>query len=223
MIYNYIYNIEKTDMFLYVCGILFTTLLVRRMNFSYGTVLGLVCGLILVYYINDKRIATNGGFIQRMDEILRSPTLKTDKNRNLYLDSQLLDFLDNYKEYYQYNSDLYNSLVSHIDTLLGLLNNLSIGDKQYNNNYETMRELKYKILNIFHSFIHRIPHTPSSNDKFHIGINELQSLVNKHIDKAHLQVVRLNGSKEIDNETKFPYRNGPEPRDQMHEPHYHFF
>ncbi len=223
MIYDYIYDIGKTDLFLDICGLLGVTLLVRRINFTNGTIFGLLCGIILIYYINDKKIATDGGFIQRMDTILKSPILKPEKNKYLYRDSELLDFLDSYREYYQYNPDLYNSLVSHINTLLMLLDDLNIGDQHYNNDYETMRELRYKILNIFHAFIHKIPHTPSSNDKFHIGMGKLQDLLNKHIDKAHLTVVKLNGMKDIDIDTKFPHRNQPEPRDHKYEPHYQFF
>ena len=223
MIYDYIYDIEKTDLFLYGGGLLFITLLIRRINLSSNTIFGLICGIIVIYYINDKKIATNGGFIQKMNTILKSPLLKADKNKYLYRDSELVDFLDNYLEYHQYNPDIYNSFISHINTLLMLINDLDKGDQNYNNDYETILELRYKILNTFHSFIHKIPHTPASNDKFHIGANRLQVLLNKHIDKVHLSVVKLNGMKDIDTDTKFPYRNQPEPRDHNYEPQYHFF
>ena len=220
--YSYISDIDKTDLFIYGSVIIAAITLTLRINPSFNVVVGLLCGLTVVYYVNEKKNSTEENFIKKMDNILASDLLKPHKNKFLYKDTTLIEFLDTHREYKQYNPALYNTLVQTINSFLILLEDIELNVKRYNLDYQTMLGLQNKALNIYHSFIHTLPHTQNSLDKYHDGMEKLEGLLNIHIDTVHREVARRN-SKEITISTTFPLRNQPKPLDTFHEAQYHYF
>lgn len=222
MIYEYIRDIDLTDRFIYITVIIGTILLLSRVNITGHLILGLIIGTILVYYINEKNVHTGNTFLQSMKTILGSDRMKPHQNKHLAKNSELVLFLDGHKEYYTYNPKLWNDLVRHINNFLHIMHDIELGVEWFNLDYDTMKNLKGKILNTFHSFVHRVPHTPHSNDKFHLGMERLETLLNHDIDEIHTNVT-LRNSQSINNMTKFHYKNHPGGNDKMIDLHYHFF
>ena len=62
---------------------------------------------------------------------------------------------------------------------------------------------------MFHSFIYSLPHSPSSLNKYHEGLNRLECLINKDIDKIH-QTVNNKNKKGVNIESVFHYKNHPD-------------
>jgi len=222
MIYNYIKDIDLTDRFCFIVIILVIATFTHRIQISWHILIGIIVGLLIVYYLNEKNIDEGTNFLTDMKSILSLPMLKTHINKHLYYDSELLQFLYNNKENYKYNPVVYNTLVKQIDVFLSLVKDIEIGKEKINMDYEVLREYKINILNTYHSFIHTVPHTDASNASFHISIKNLENLLNYHIDKSHSTVVAKN-NKEITIDTKFPYRNGPTGFDSRNSPNYNFF
>jgi hypothetical protein len=221
MIYNYITHIDVTDRFIYVVIITVIILLFSRIPISPYLIVGTIVGIIVVYYIHDKKIYTGNTFLASMKNILNSDLMKPKSNRSLYKDSELVAFLDNRREYYNYNPNTWNQLVKHINEFLRLQSDIEIGVVRFNMDYETLVNLKGKILNSYHAFIYTVPHTPNSIDKFHIGMRHLQKLLNRNIDITHKKVA-LDNSKDINIDTKFHYKNHPHPQDE-HDTQYNYF
>jgi hypothetical protein len=222
MIYEYIKDIDVTDRFVYIAIIIVSMVFATRLPMSAHGIIGAVIGIFIVFYFNEKRDNAGDTFISSMKKILQSDIMKPTQNKYLSTDSELLIFLDSYREYYQYNPSLWNSMVKQINNFLKLSRDIEIGVNNYNMDYDVLREIKVKILNLYHSFIHKIPHTESSSSKYHKGIDRLQDLLNMTIDKIHRLVVGYN-NKTIDTATTFHYRNHPPGRDVRNNPHYHFF
>lgn len=222
MIYEYIRDISLTDRFIYVTVIIGTILVLSRVNITVHVIVGLIVGILIVYYYNEKNVYTGHVFLKSMKDILNSNLMKPDKNKHLAKNSELVLFLDGHKEYYRYNPKLWNDLVRYINNFLHIMNDIEIGVERFNMDYDTMKGLKRKIMNTFHSFVHRIPHTPHSNDKFHIGMERLENLLNQDIDVTHTLVTHMN-SQSINNATTFHYKNHPCPDDKGINLHYHYF
>lgn len=206
--YTYLRDINSTDLFLYITLILVCSVAYRRITLGPHTIVGLLCGLALVYYLNERKTQSNGDFVKKMHAILALRVLRADKNTYLSRDTEMLLFLDNYKEYYDYNPMAFSQMVTQVNGMFRLLEDLTLGVQDYNLDYDVIRSQRTEILNTYHSFIHTLPHAPYSIEKYHQGLARLESLVNGYVDEAHRIVVRNNRGN-VSVSTKFPYRNHP--------------
>ena len=208
--YNYINNIDVNDKLFYLIIIIGSIFFSGSIIKPSGTsIVGLVIGVILVYYIHDKRENQGDTFISSMKVILESDIMTLTNNQYLSKNSELVIFLNNYKEYYNYNPDLWKLLLTTINNFLKLIHEIETGTKYYNLDYSVVKEYKTRILNHYHSFIHNVPHAETVLDKFHKGFKDLESSLNIEIDKTH-QVVSHKNSKAIDISSVFHYKNHPE-------------
>lgn len=208
--------IDATDKFIYVViviGIIFVTTRIGSYGLVTGVgVFGLLVGIVVVYYLNDRRERQGTGFVTTMNTILDSEIMKPAQY--LYLSSELTIFLDNHREYYQYNPSLWRVFVRHIDNFLHVAHDIELGTEQYNYDYTQLKETKRKILNSYQAFIHTIPHTESSNNKFHEGMKVLEQLLNKELDQTHRLVAQKN-SEGVNTASMFHYKNHPAGYEQM--------
>lgn len=213
-------ELEDSDKFIYIVIIIIFALLGRRYTVSPATLLGIIVGIIVVAYNITDHADKKDTFLGRMDTLLKSKFLRPHVNTSLAHDSELLIFLDNHREYKGYNPAVYNSLVRAINSFNKLSYDITLGSNG-NLDYDVLVSFKKKIMNIYHSFIHTVPHTDITLDKYHKGYAVLEAHLNKVLDNARQLVVHRN-SKEITTDTKFYYANQIPGHDASHNPHYHF-
>ena len=115
MIYDYITNIDATDRFIYVVVIIISVLFTTRLPLSSHGIIGAVLGVVLVFYLNEKRDNAGETFLVALKKILSSDIMNPTHNTYLPFDSEILIFLDGYREYYQYNPALWNTFVKEIN------------------------------------------------------------------------------------------------------------
>lgn len=212
MFYEYIRTIDPLNQFIYIVAIIISILFFKRLALSSHIILGIIVGVLAIYYFNGKTQATNANFIMQMKQILSMPILKPHLYKDLYRDSELVIFLDNYKEYHSYNPDGYNMLVRNVNDFLITANTVQLSS-EFQADYEILRDTKVKILNIFHSFIYRLPHSSATLEKYQRGLNKLESLLNYHIDNAHRTVILRGQAEGISIKSRFPHRNHPKHYD----------
>lgn len=222
MFYEYLRDIDPHQRFIYIIGIICSILFFRRLALSTHIIVGFVVGICVILYFNEKDRVTNSNFLIKMKSILAQPCLKPHLYKDLYRDSELVIFLDYYKEYYFYNPDAYNTIVRHINDFLIMSTDVNVSDN-YHSDYEILRELKLSILNIFHSFVYRIPHAAATNDKYQKGLIRLEKLLNYHIDKAHRVVVNRDQKSGISINSRFPHRNHPKHYDARWHDRFEYF
>lgn len=210
MIYQYIKNIDRTDAFIYVSVVMFIVVFFSRIMIQPYLIVGTIVGLIVVYYLNDKRVSTGQEFITGIQNILENPNMFYKTNPYLSTNSEFVLFLDTMIEYHDYNPMLWKSLVNNINNFLHIQDDIRLGTHEYSKDYELLKALKLKVINVYHSFIYKIPHTDTSNTKFHLGLDKLEILLNTELDTIHRIVVQRS-SKGIDNNTIFHYKNHPVP------------
>lgn len=221
MAYCIINDIEKSDMMVYLGIIIGASWFFHRIKPSWYAMTGVIVGILVVLYLYEKSDHEETVFTKRLKHLLDSELYRP--YRHLYLNSEIVMFLDEHREYYQYNPAAYKVMLQHIDNFLRLGHDIEIGTVRFNEDYSLMRHLKGKILNYYHSIIHKLPHTPNGLDKFHIGMDELRTHINKYLDEIHRVVNTKNMKHGIDVETAFVYRNHPKPTDPTGDTRWNFF
>ncbi len=211
--YTYIKDIDKTDLVIYIMVITAITVLITRIAPPPMVIIGIIIGIIFVYFVNDKKITEQGDYVQKIVSILKSPRLASDKNTNLYKDALIVEFLELYKEYEGYNPQLYASLTKQLDNFLKTVDDIERGSMNYNRDYDVLTDTKTKILNVYHSFIYKVPHTQATLHKFHNGTKKLLEILNDHINTTHRVVVNRSEAEGVNVHTKFHYKSHPKPVD----------
>lgn len=213
-IYSYITNIDNTDKFIYIAVVVACIILSKRIslqpNLSLGvgpTLAGLVIGVIVVYYLNEKSFKTGNNFVTSMMKKLKSKELS--RSRHLYKDSELVQFLSDIKEYKFYNPANYRYLTQVLNNFLGLVTDLEMGVRDMGETYEILLEQKTKALNSFHAFIYKMPHSHVTMKQYHGALSRLEDLLNVHMDQTYQYVGYSYGKKPINITTKFIYKNHP--------------
>ncbi len=220
--YKSIADIDKTDMFMYAVLIIGITVIVTRIAPSSTVLVGIVIGFIVVYYLNDKQVTIQGNYVHQIINILRAPRLQLNRNRYLYHDALIVEFLETYKEYFDYNPQAYTSLTNQIDNLLHLGDDIRRGSTNYSRDYDIMLHTKSKILNTYHSILHKIPHEHTNLHKFHKGAKTLKHLVNEHLEAANRHSLSRSAEEGINTHTMFHYKSHPKPTDpEWHQGSYH--
>lgn len=227
-LYSYIINIDNTRKFYYTVIIAMSILFVKRLTLQSDLILnfrsvltGLVIGSLIVYFINERETRSGADFIGSMMSKLEQPILK--KTKYLYTDSELLQFLDDIKQYHNYNPANYRLLVLSIDNFLKISTELERGVVNMGELYDLLINQKYKILNTFHSMIYSVPHSHVTMKVFHEAMASLEKLLNIHVDQTYQYVGYSYGKKPIDINTKFIYKNHPLPHDSQINNHYNYF
>lgn len=221
MIHQYLNRITDTDLSKYVIIIIIAAVIGYRIKVSNHVIFGLIIGLIIVFYMYDRAEMTGDTFLSYTNEVLSSPLFNPYKH--LYLDSELVIFLDQHREYYQYNPAGFRMLLKEIDIFLMYRQDIERGTQLYHLDYNLLRAQKTKILNSYHSLIHKLPHISNSIDKFHLGMKRLTDLINGHVDEIHQVVKTKSYNSEIDTNTEFIYISHPKPDDPDYSANWNFF
>lgn len=212
MLYQYVKDIDVTDKFEYIIIVAAVILLATRIGYhgliSSSGLFGLVIGVIITFYLIEKRKHQGDTFITAMRKILNSDIMKPNWNKYIHGNSELIIFLNDHREYYQYNPQLWRDMVSSMNNFQRTISDIEIGTTRYNLDYDQLKETKKKILNRYQAFIHTMPHTENSNNKFHKGSDRLEQLLNQEIDHIHQLVTRKN-AKNITTASTFHYKNHP--------------
>jgi hypothetical protein len=213
MIYNYLIEIEKEDIVIYAGIILFVTLVIMRFNPSFLVIFGIICGILIVYILNDKNNTEQADYVKRIMNILKSPTLKPHKNLYLYKDALIVEFLDFYSDYEKHNPVVYHSFAKLLNNILKLQDDIEKGSLNYHYDHDAIISYKYKAMNTYHSFIYSIPHTQASLAKYHQGKEKLKVLLDDHLDHINHIILKKQQEQGVDTDTKFYYKNHPKPSD----------
>jgi len=185
----------NTDTFIYICIIIGAMVLGRRIRPEGSTIVGLIFGIVVVYYIRTLQSGTLQTFFGDMDRIMGSGLLKTERNRDIYRDSVLLQFLDTYSEYRQYNPDAYNELVRHLNDIITVTDD-----------FEATQILRQRAKDTYQSFSCTVPQTEQSMQKYRYGEYLLGGYLDTYVKEARDRYIKDIKHIGIGIHTQFPSR-----------------
>jgi hypothetical protein len=144
-----------------------------------------------------------------------------DKNQmtSLYIDANMIVFLESIIEMYEYNPDTYYKLIKGTNNILKIRLDIETY-LQTNNEYiygiqnqvDIANNLKVNCIGDIHNFIYSIPKMPKMRKYVNNIITRYQELISYNtnlIEKYSNDNIRVNG---INNETKFVYQMSAKPQ-----------
>lgn len=207
--YTYISHIDNTTRFLYVVLGLCIIILAHRLSITANTIIGVLVAVLVAYYLNEKDLSLGSNYLNAMHQILADPLFKN--SRYLYRDSEIVIFLDKYRHFNNYNRPQFSKMVKHIDNFLRIGKELDTTPvpENFNLDFETMQSERLKIMNAYHSFIYRLPHTPASIEQYQKGMQRLEGLLDSNLKYARRSIIKYNKEKGIYISSRFPYKGHP--------------
>lgn len=210
MIYQFINNIDRYHFVPFGGIVLFSVMLLRRINLSANTIIGAFVGVFIVILLQQYFLITDSTFLSSMKKILKREEFVGAEH--LYTDSELVIFLDTNIDLKEYNSEIFSEFVILIDKFLDLRNQLAnFKTADYGLDFTNLVSLKNKILNTYHSFIHTLPATDSTLQKFHAQMEKLKNILNCHIEFIHEKVKKYTKIDGINASTEIYINTYPKP------------
>ena len=203
MVYRYIEDIPRKDLLFYlaiISGTLYLTTVI--VNTQIGHVAGVILGIALIYFFNEKEVAETEDLNFELEyklSVIKNRTLGTKiermKKRNLtgpleksplyfHYDADIINLVHNVVDFADYNEDAYFLMVKAIDNVLKLHEDIKIGVTRCTENVQNMIIFRDNALNHFHTFIYAIPSIKVIDQKYQKNMKRLQLLLQRHIDDA---------------------------------------
>lgn len=219
---NYLTSISRTNLFNYIVIIIFTIVLFHRLQLSGSIWLGLLSGIIFVYYINEKNKQELNEKSDHLLNILTSDLL--NQSKYFVLDPRLVEWINRVGELKKYNVLTFNKMVANIDRFLKLEYTIDINNVRCNFVLDEMVILKKRALNDYQSLIFVIDYQ-SLRHKYDHYMTELSKLLNEHVEST-AKLCYLYDKDRITTISSRPTRlrlEDPTANDPLYNPHYDFF
>ena len=224
-IYRALSEIDNFSKFDYILIVIFVISIIRIMNPAPLTVFAVIVGIIVVAFLHSKRVFTDNNFyVATMHKLDRIRDIAGEHHvEYFYLDSELIDFTYQTKEYLHYNPTEYRKMIKSINIYLRLTKMIQDGNEGMGELYDLLLNRKHEIMNIFHSFVHSISRHPKILNKHQQLSRDLERLLNYHLTASLSRCKEKYGKRGINNKTRFIYKNHPMPQDTNVEPNYQFY
>lgn len=218
----YLDEISPKNKFTYIILTFAIILLAYRLSLHWSIWVGLIIGLIFVYYLNERRAQELNNSADQLWAILKSPLLKNTKY--FITDPQFIQWVSDVSEFKSLNRLEFNKMISSLDKFLKLIYNLKIGVHRCKENIDLIQGLKVQALNQFHSIIYKI-----NNADLRKKINHYFNQLGKLLNERHSSLIRIcklfYTMKPIDIESRLDITsmNEPSPNDTLYDSNYNFY
>ena len=113
-------------------------------------------------------------------------TILYPKSKNIEEEPEIYNFLFSVQEFYNYNPQNYTKMIINIDKLLLIYKDIKIDNKLAGIYYYSVKDLKYEILNLFQSFIYKIPSDDNNIiKKYNDAKYKLEEILDKYTDEIY--------------------------------------
>lgn len=204
-IYTYLRDINNLDYFYYLIYIFIITNLYYYLNVKNNVIIGVIISLLIIYYINEKQNVIGDNFISRMEKILNSDLLKDVKY--FYIDSSMINFIYNIRDYKKYNKITFYKLLKTIDIIFRIEIDMEHNINYIGENLNIVLKKKRAALDYLNSFKNNIPYYKMEQLKKNIILFE--KLINKHIETMYIYTKYQYQNRPITTTTTFVYPNNP--------------
>ncbi len=214
-LYDVLQKIQPNQFVEYGIILVFVMFLVTRViQPSALQLIGLIIGLIVIYYRHDKDTLiindTYGELYYRMKTLYPKPA-------NFHMDADLINLYFNIREFRKYHSEGYDESLVAVDNMLKIISEIE-ADVTYHckENIDIIRDFYNKALNHMHSVIYKIPPTSLEYHRKHKrAINALQIILRRHIDDVVQRCKKLYNDRGIDINWHDIQNDGPRPDDSQ--------
>lgn len=177
--YYYITSIESPYVFFYITIFLIIFVIFRRLEIKLGYLFAMFIGVVVVYFINDrKRVIefTQGDKLKiKLESLIPKPKYFNFK-------PEFIHFFYNIREFRSYNDQAFDTMIENTDIILRIHQDILIGVKECEQNIDVVIDKTKDIMNTLHSYIYKIPVNNVAKEKLKKAMKVLQILLKKEID-----------------------------------------
>jgi len=216
--YTYIHDISAKYIFISVCIILICLVYFRRLNINLPIIFGLGVGLIIVYYVidrrNTKQLDTDQLYDKKLNAIVPKP-LDISTHR------EMIDMLYDIRNYYFDNQQSFEDMIKYIneffDTYTYGLEHQGNSGKIYNQ----LEDMKINILNNLFSIEHKIDRPKPSKEipKF---CQQMEKILNNYMNIIYKKFTEEKVMGKINTNTELPHR-GARPYNQYNNGYFDYY
>lgn len=220
-VYNYIKNIDKNNLIIYILlfGGIFSFL--KYIKFTTNKFFISLVSIGIIYYINDMNQVNN---ISRLKELQMKMLTIDPKPKYFYMDAGIIELIFSIKEYKTYSPVLFDKLIIQIDHFLKLV---LLMEKFPYDSYQLLENLKKKkksILNVLHSFIYSIPVSVYTEVKLDKALESMQFILNYHYERLRVDYNKTYLTDKANRNNKYYYSNkNPEEHDEYVNENYNLY
>jgi hypothetical protein len=221
-ILSYLDEISNKSKFNYIIIILVITLLLYRLNIHWTIWMGLIFGIMVVYYHHERDAKELNIMADQLWNILKGPLLR--RTKYFITDPPLIQWVDNVSEFKKYNTLEFNKMIINLDRFLKMIYNLKRGVYRCKENMDIIVNLKVQVLNQFHSIQYKIDNIDLV-DKFNHYFNQLGLLMNERHKRVIdvCQSYYLTHPINIDSRLDINKMDDPCPNDDKYNNHYNYY
>ena len=220
-IYNYVKNIEKNNIIIYIFlfGIIFSFF--NYINFTANKFFISFIALLIVYYINDMNQTNN---MSRMKELQMKMMMIDPLPKYFYLDAGIIELIFSIKEYKTYSPVLFEKLIIQLDHFLKLVLLMEKFPKDSYQLLENLKRKKQSIMNILHSFIYNIPVSIHTEVKLDKTLESMQFILNYHYERLRTENNKIYLKEKPNRNNKYYYSNkNPDKNDESINHNYNIY
>ena len=210
--YKFINDIQSKNILIYVIIISIFITIFGEFNLNIGHIIGIVFGIIIIYYFNDYYTIQYEDEIQttemKLNSIIPKPSF-------FYIDATIIDLVYNLLEFSNFNPSDFAKMIYNIDNLFKLELDFEKGVANCDFIYDNVRQLKKDALNNMVNILNSIPAIDSLRKKFTEGIKTMQIYLQDHLDKIKGECLKqrnVNGG--ISSESHLMENVNEEPMDK---------
>ncbi len=178
-IYNYMTDIDSQSLLKYVIILIVIIYLTSFLEIKFNFIFALISGILIIYFLNEKRRATESG---EMGELELKLTRIFPPPDYFYMDAGIVELTYDIQEYKNYNEKSYTAMIKHIDNVLHLRLDIERGVKHCEATVDIARQERDEALNNLHSIIYKTPPNSEFEKKLKKSLGSLQYLLQLHID-----------------------------------------
>jgi hypothetical protein len=218
----YLDEVGRNDKFKYIVIVLVVILLFYRLDLHWSIWIGLIVGLLVIYYMNERRALELNTATDQLWTVLKSPLLQ--KTKYFITDPQLIQWVQEVSELKGYNVLEFNKMVKSLDGFLKLTHEMKIGVSRCSANLDLIHDFKSQCLNQFHSLVYNIDNA-DVRSKYNTYLERLGYLLNDRdaeltrICQTHALLNPIN----IDSQMAVNGLDEPKPNDPRNEGNYNYY
>jgi len=213
-LYDYINDIDRPVLFKYVSVIIVSMAVSSIVSFSFATVVGLVVGIVIVLFMNDKEQYQTTSLNKQLEDKLGSIFPVPEY---FHLDINIISFFHDIQDLGSYNKQAYNDAVEHTDELLHKLSDLRKGATDCANEISIMVDQKSLAVNHITSLFESIPANSVLWNKHSDAVSKFQLLLERIMDEAKSLCDKKIKEEGISVRTRFYDQYvGPKPMDSKY-------
>lgn len=171
--------------YFYLTVLFCSIFLMFKKSYIITLIIFILCLIIYVLYKNKINVVNN-----------TKKSILYPKSKQIENTSELYNFFFSIQEFYDYNPQTYTQIIIDIDKILNIYNEIKNNNKEASQYYDIIKDLKYETLNLFQSFIFKLPDDNNIIVKYNKAKFKLEELLNKYTDdvfKINRDYIKKNG------------------------------